>query len=143
MLCSIVSAPFFLSRWAGTDRILVEEFNDNCDKIDAALTTALLEKRAIKTVTLTEPAINNVISLDEIDWAEWSFVGIELPYDAGNGILAHQTADRPCFKVLIVCFHDRFPSFFLKTRHKKRAADVQPDLRTSCYSLPINHSRYL
>ena len=23
-----------LSRWAGTDRILVEEFNDNWDKID-------------------------------------------------------------------------------------------------------------
>ena len=32
-----------LSRWAGTDRILVEEFNDNWDKIDtaAALQTAL------------------------------------------------------------------------------------------------------
>ena len=29
------------SRWAGTDRILVEEFNDNWDKIDAALQTAL------------------------------------------------------------------------------------------------------
>ena len=26
-----------LSRWAGTDRILVEEFNDNWDKIDTAL----------------------------------------------------------------------------------------------------------
>ena len=26
-----------LSRWAGTDRILMEEFNDNWDKIDAAL----------------------------------------------------------------------------------------------------------
>ena len=26
-----------LSRWAGTDRVLVEEFNDNWDKIDAAL----------------------------------------------------------------------------------------------------------
>ena len=26
-----------LSRWAGTDRILVEEFNDNRDKIDTAL----------------------------------------------------------------------------------------------------------
>ena len=26
-----------LSRWAGTDRILVEEFNDNWDKIDAAI----------------------------------------------------------------------------------------------------------
>mgnify|MGYP005925061029 CR=1 FL=1 len=28
-----------LSRWAGTDRILVEEFNDNWDKIDTALGT--------------------------------------------------------------------------------------------------------
>lgn len=26
-----------LSRWAGTDRVLVEEFNDNWDKIDAEL----------------------------------------------------------------------------------------------------------
>ena len=26
-----------LSRWAGTDRILVEEFNDNWDKIDTAI----------------------------------------------------------------------------------------------------------
>lgn len=26
-----------LSRWAGTDRVLVEEFNDNWDKIDTAL----------------------------------------------------------------------------------------------------------
>ena len=26
-----------LSRWAGTDRILMEEFNDNWEKIDAAL----------------------------------------------------------------------------------------------------------
>ena len=26
-----------LSRWAGTDRILMEEFNDNWDKIDAAM----------------------------------------------------------------------------------------------------------
>ena len=26
-----------LSRWAGTDRILMEEFNDNWDKIDTAL----------------------------------------------------------------------------------------------------------
>ena len=31
------TANFQLSRWAGTDRILVEEFNDNWDKIDTAL----------------------------------------------------------------------------------------------------------
>mgnify|MGYP004670647181 CR=1 FL=1 len=36
--CSWVTAWVkTLSRWAGTDRILVEEFNDNWDKIDAAL----------------------------------------------------------------------------------------------------------
>ena len=36
--CSWVTAWVkTLSRWAGTDRILVEEFNDNWDKIDTAL----------------------------------------------------------------------------------------------------------
>lgn len=69
-----------LSRWAGTDRILMEEFNSDNEKIDAALTTALLEKRAIKTVTLTDPQEVEDIPLDDINWAEWSVVGMEVPY---------------------------------------------------------------
>lgn len=69
-----------LKRWEGGDRVLHAEFNDNWDKLDAGLGQALLEKRAIKTVTLTEPKSTNEIPLDGINWAEWSFVGIELPY---------------------------------------------------------------
>ena len=61
-----------LSRWAGTDRILVEEFNDNWDKIDTAIkgsadkaaaalaaATALEQKlglQHIQTLTSTETA---------------------------------------------------------------------------------------
>ena len=38
-----------LSRWAGTDRILVEEFNDNWDKIDTALKSSADEVAALQT----------------------------------------------------------------------------------------------
>ncbi len=90
----------------------MDDFNADNAKIETALTTALLEKRAIKTVTLTEPAINNVISLDEIDWAEWSFVGIELPYrpmsNEMNKISFHANDGQPasfCSKDLTGLMH--------------------------------------
>lgn len=38
-----------LSRWAGTDRILVEEFNDNWDKIDTALKSNADKAAALQT----------------------------------------------------------------------------------------------
>ena len=38
-----------LSRWAGTDRILVEEFNDNWDKIDTALKASADKAAALQT----------------------------------------------------------------------------------------------
>ena len=38
-----------LSRWAGTDRILVEEFNDNWDKLDAALKSNADKAAALQT----------------------------------------------------------------------------------------------
>ena len=38
-----------LSRWAGTDRILVEEFNDNWDKIDTALKSSADGVAALQT----------------------------------------------------------------------------------------------
>ena len=38
-----------LSRWAGTDRILVEEFNDNWDKIDTALKSSADNVAALQT----------------------------------------------------------------------------------------------
>ena len=74
-----------LKRWEGGDRILHSEFNDNWDKIDAGLGQALLEKRAIKTVTLTDPQSVNDIPVDDINWAEWSVVGMEVPFYPDSG----------------------------------------------------------
>lgn len=61
-----------LSRWAGTDRILVEEFNDNWDKIDAALGTAARQAafHTILDVTTTEDLKDAAWPLN-IDWTEW------------------------------------------------------------------------
>ena len=48
--CSWVTAWVkTLSRWAGTDRILVEEFNDNWDKIDTALKSSADGVAALQT----------------------------------------------------------------------------------------------
>ena len=48
--CSWVTAWVkTLSRWAGTDRILVEEFNDNWDTIDAALKSTADKAAALQT----------------------------------------------------------------------------------------------
>ena len=60
-----------LSRWAGTDRILVEEFNDNWDKIDTAIKTTWTE---LKSVTL--PNDNAIFSLDlsDVNWGQYEQV---------------------------------------------------------------------
>ena len=80
-----------LSRWAGTDRILVEEFNDNWDKIDTALkgnadavaaaqatATALEQKMDLQLIgTRTAPAQSNQVQINlDIDWIKWSEVQI-------------------------------------------------------------------
>ena len=78
-----------LSRWAGTDRILVEEFNDNWDKIDTALKgnadavaaeTAAREaadKKAglqlIQTLTLATGSDYASAEIN-IDWSQWAEV---------------------------------------------------------------------
>ena len=80
-----------LSRWAGTDRILVEEFNDNWDKIDTALkgnadavaaaqatATALEQKMDLQLIgTRTAPAQSNQVQINlDMDWSKWSEVQI-------------------------------------------------------------------
>ena len=69
-----------LSRWAGTDRILVEEFNDNWDKLDTALAkrncqfyTASYTGDGEATKTWTFPAKPVFIIL--ISSSEW-FMGM-------------------------------------------------------------------
>ena len=64
-----------LSRWAGTDRILVEEFNDNWDKIDAALFSKLGRAELITTITTDGTGRTTAtIPLAGIDWDKWQAV---------------------------------------------------------------------
>ena len=74
-----------LNQWAKTDRIMMDDFNADNAKLETALTKALTEKRAIKTVTLTDPQSVNDIPVDDINWAEWSVVGMEVPFYPDSG----------------------------------------------------------
>ena len=93
-----------LSRWAGTDRILVEEFNDNWDKIDAALksnadraaaaqaaATALEQKmgwQLLKSTTkiLTNGGNHMQLDISNIDLTQYSILHIRVDV-TGNGYL--------------------------------------------------------
>lgn len=77
-----------LSRWAGTDRILVEEFNDNWDKIDTAIkgsedkaaaamaaATALEQKMGLQHIQTVNGTTGNAsIFTYSIDWDQWTEV---------------------------------------------------------------------
>ena len=81
-----------LSRWAGTDRILVEEFNDNWDKIDAALKsnadgvaaetaareaadTALGKKAGLQLIQTVNGTTGESCDFSvNIDWNQWAEV---------------------------------------------------------------------
>ena len=92
-----------LSRWAGTDRILMEEFNDNWDKIDTALkasadavaaqaaTTALEKKMGWQLLKSTNQILTdggNHIQLDlsGIDLSQYSALHIRADVE-GRGYL--------------------------------------------------------
>ena len=70
-----------LNQWERTDRIMMDDFNADNQKLEAALTNALLGKRAIKTytVTTTQPGYID-IPIDDIDFSQWSIVGMEVPF---------------------------------------------------------------
>ena len=69
-----------LSRWAGTDRILVEEFNDNWDKIDGAMLGKLgkVEKIGVVQNKISNNAASS-IDLSNIDWGSYQAVILAAP----------------------------------------------------------------
>ena len=87
-----------LSRWAGTDRILMEEFNDNWDKIDTALKgnadavaaetaareaadTAIKNKLTwieLKTATFQQEGELFSLDLSDIDWNAYEQVRLKI-----------------------------------------------------------------
>ena len=87
-----------LSRWAGTDRILVEEFNDNWDKIDTALKgnadkaaaetaareaadTELGKKAGLQLIssgTVSSDAYNVSVDLSNIAFGDWKAIYVSV-----------------------------------------------------------------
>ena len=69
-----------LSRWAGTGRILVEEFNDNWDKIDTAMLGKLgkVEKIGVVQNKISNNAASS-IDLSNIDWGSYQAVILAAP----------------------------------------------------------------
>ena len=81
-----------LSRWAGKDRILVEEFNDNWDKIDAALKSnadavaaetaareaavaAVSQKAGLQLIQTLNGTTGEYCDFSiNIDWSQWAEV---------------------------------------------------------------------
>lgn len=88
-----------LSRWAGTDRILVEEFNSDNEKIDTALksnadavaaaqaaATALEKRTGLKHIqTLSVSAAAAKVSWPiSINWGEWAEVYVVVSLNISN-----------------------------------------------------------
>lgn len=72
-----------LSRWAGTDRILVEEFNDNWDKIDTAL-GVIGSYEELEEKTLENSANTISFDLSKLDWSKWQFIGVKVEVPENN-----------------------------------------------------------
>ena len=98
------TSNYGLKRWDGEDRILVEEFNDNWDKIDTALkgladqdkavqaaTTALEQKmgwQLLKSTTkiLTNGGNHMQLDISDVDLTQYSTLHIRVDV-TGNGYL--------------------------------------------------------
>ena len=74
------TAQFGLNQWERTDRVLMEDFNNDNQKIDAAL--AGLESRSglklIKSWTLETSMRGVDITLTDTDWTAWKTIIIDV-----------------------------------------------------------------
>ena len=67
-----------LSRWAGTDRILMEDFNADNAKIDAAIAGRLGPIEEIKRMTLSDPSNLPTLDLSGMDLSRWSLLALSI-----------------------------------------------------------------
>ena len=76
-----------LNQWAKTDRILMDDFNADNAKLDAALLSKLGHLQKIKeidspsTLSRTNPI---TVDLTDIDWDKWYLVAVVLPCDGSK-----------------------------------------------------------
>ena len=68
-----------LCLWELSDRILMDDFNADNQKVDAALTELSGRSilRPIKTVTLTESAGSIRVDLSDVDWSQWELLVLD------------------------------------------------------------------
>ena len=100
-----------LSRWAGTDRILVEEFNSDNEKIDAAIkgsadkaaaalaaATALEQKQGLQLIQTEKPTTGaTTYTLNfAVDWSQWAevYVVMKLLFASESATYGLQFTDR-------------------------------------------------
>ena len=88
-----------LIKWDPSDRVLRQNFNDNNDKIDAALHK--MEEKAnfvkLKTVTTTEKIVdgqNFTIDVSDINWSAWQYIYVDFMLK-GNGYMLLYPNERP------------------------------------------------
>ena len=67
-----------LKRWEGGDRILHSEFNDNWDKLDAALLSKLGAAELIGECVNESRSDRIGVDLSTLDWSRYTFVLAEL-----------------------------------------------------------------
>ena len=79
-MASNYTTNYNLCQWQPTDQVQRTDFNADNAVTDLGLYQALKESRTIRTVVLEEPETLIDLSLEDLDWAEWTFVGIEIPY---------------------------------------------------------------
>ena len=66
-----------LPSWDSDDRILRTDFNDLTEKVDTALAEKLGAVQIIKTI-VPPSAVKFEVDFSEIDWSQWSIVGMTL-----------------------------------------------------------------
>lgn len=66
-----------LNQWEPADRILMEDFNADNAKLDAALAEKLGRARIIKTMALPSASTFD-LDLTDIDWNKWGLIGFSL-----------------------------------------------------------------
>lgn len=65
-----------LNQWEKTDRIMMDDFNADNEKLDAALLSKLGKAQIIKTIPVNSAERQLDIDLRDVDWSKWDTVGI-------------------------------------------------------------------
>lgn len=65
-----------LNQWEKTDRIMMEDFNTDNAKIDAAIAGRLGPAEIIKTIAIPQAAPYVKVDLSDMDWDKWDMVVI-------------------------------------------------------------------